>query len=155
MRVPDDLLTVLDELTALHTAAAALSRRAYDLAALADSCGECEHKLTANYTNGVSGNGQIFVSTATCAVEWHGRRCVLGPSLALNLIHCLSRHPGWFYTYDTLMERVWRCQVSDDAVRALVKRLRRVLTEADMADLAEAIRGRDRCYGLFLTDLAL
>jgi DNA-binding response OmpR family regulator len=151
MRVPNDLLTVLDELAALHSAAAALSRRAYDLAALADSCSECERTRP---INGPSSNGQIFVSTATCTVEWHGRSCVLGPSLALNLIHCLSRHPGRFYTYDTLMERVWRCQVSDDAVRALVKRLRRILTEAGMADLAEAIRGRERCYGLFLADLA-
>jgi len=151
MQVPNDLLTVLDELAAIHTAAAALSRRAYDLAALANGCDGGDRELP---TNGASGNGQIFVSTATCAVEWHGRRCVLGPSLALNLIHCLSRHPGRFYTYDTLMERVWRCQVSDDAVRTLAKRLRRILAEAGMADLADAIRGRERCYGLFLTDLA-
>ena len=151
MRVQSELLTVLEELTAVHAAAATLSRRAYDLAAAMDwgSGGDHHHD-----GHGASNNGTLFISTATGTIEWRGGRCVLGPSLLLELIHRLACHPERFYTYDLLMEHVWRRQVSDDAVRALVKRLRRALTNAGMPDLATAIRGKERCYGLFLADLA-
>lgn len=99
-------------------------------------------------------NTGLAISTAMCCVEWRGRRCVLGPSLGFRMIHRLSQQPGRFFSYDVLMEEVWRRRCTDDAIRALVKRLRHALTDADMADLASAIQGRERSYGLFINGLA-
>ena len=99
-----------------------------------------------------SPNGELSVSSTTRCVQWRGRRCTLGPSLLFKLIHRLSFHQGRYFTYEMLKDDVWQTRCSDDAVRALVKRLRRALVDSDMADLASAIRGRGRCYGLFVED---
>lgn len=123
MRVSLELLTVLEELTAHHEAAAALGRRACDLAVVANCSRDGNHRRGGD----VARDGALFVSTTTCTVEWQGHRCVLGPSLPMRLIHRLSRHPERFFTYGVLMESVWQRKVSDDAVRTLVKRLRRTL----------------------------
>lgn len=141
-----DLLDMLTELAALHSAAAALAQRAYTLAAAT---------LPQPTPSGPDDapslrNGQLVVSTATCCVHWRGRRCVLGPSLPFRMIHRLSRHPNRFFTYEMLMDEVWQGRCSDAAVRALVKRLRGVLKVADMAELASCIQTRSRCVGLFL-----
>jgi DNA-binding response OmpR family regulator len=85
-----------------------------------------------------------------CSVQWRGRCCVLGPSLLLRLIYRLAQHPNRFFTYDMIMEEVWLRRCSDEALRALVCRLRRALANSGMPDLAAAIRVRGRCVGLFL-----
>ncbi|MCE9591312.1 MAG: winged helix-turn-helix domain-containing protein [Planctomycetes bacterium] len=147
MHVPIELVTILEELTSLLTVAAELSRRACDRAVVIES------KQTGRLPkegDGASRRGVLFVSSATCSVEWRGHRCVLGPSLPFRLLYCLSGHPGRFFPYGLLMEQVWRGHVSDEAVRAIVKRLRRSLKDAGMADLAAAICGQDRSYALFL-----
>ena len=48
------------------------------------------------------------------------------------------------------MDDVWDRRCADTTVRSAVKRLRRALCDADMSDLADAIRGRGQCYGVFL-----
>ena len=139
-----DLLDMLAELAALHSAAATLAERAYTLAA------STQPKPPTPPDAPALGNGHLVVSTATCCVQWHGRRCILGPSLPFRMIHRLSRHPNRFFSYDMLMDEVWQGRCSDAAVRALVKRLRGVLKVADMAELASCIQTRSRCVGLFL-----
>jgi len=151
MCVLHDLLSVLDELSALDTVMTTLRRRVYDLTT---SCRACKYATSAYGRNSVSGNDRLFVNATTYTVEWRGRYRELGPSLGFDLLYCLAQHPGRLYTYDILKERVWQRQVSDDAVRALVKRLRHRLVGEGMADLAKKICGRERRYGLFLTDSA-
>ena len=144
--------TVLDafaELAALHTAAAVVAERAW--AALAEHdgtdfegicCNGCRYRqLPSN---------RPLIDTATFTVEWHGRRCNLGPSILFKLIQRLSRRPDRYYSYDMLMADVWDRRCSNTTVRSAIKRLRRALCEAGMNDLAKSIKGRGECYGLFL-----
>lgn len=142
-----DLLDMLAELAALHSAAATLAERAYTLVAAST---QPHPKPSTPPDVSALGNGHLIVSAATCCVQWHGRRCILGPSLPFRMIHRLSRHPNRFFTYDLLMDEVWQGRCTDDAVRALVKRLRAALKDAGMAELASCIQARGRCVGLFL-----
>jgi len=146
MATSNDLISVLAELASHHAAAAALAEKAHDLVA----GGESSRRLSTGGNGHVTRNGNLVVSSAMCSVRWRGRCCVLGPSLLLRLMHRLAQHPERFFTYDMLMDEVWERRCSDAALRALVCRLRHALQDADMPDLAAAIRVQGRCVGLFL-----
>lgn len=147
MATSPDLISVLAELASHHAAAAALAKEAYDLA-VAGRTPKRRRSIAADADAGREDG--LVVSIAMCSVRWRGRCCVLGPSLPLRLIHRLARHPERFFTYDLLMDEVWERRCSDAALRALVCRLRQSLKDAEMLDLAEAIRVQGRCVGLFL-----
>ena len=152
MRQHELVETILDafaELATLHAAAAATAERAWSVLAEHDevdlrqtSCAHCQHQLLPV--------GRPLVTAATFSVEWQGRRCDLGPSILFKLIQRLLRRPDRYYPYDILMDDVWDRRCSNTTVRSAVKRLRRALCDAGMCDLAGAIRGRERCYGVFL-----
>lgn len=146
-----DLLSVLSELASHHAAAAALAKEAYNLAMNGRAP---KQRSSVAGGNGARNNG-LVVSSAMCSVRWRGRCCVLGPSMPLRLIHRLAQHPDRFFTYDMLMDEVWERRCSDAALRALVCRLRKSLKDAEMIDLADAIRVQGRCVGLFLNGAAL
>lgn len=82
---------------------------------------------------------------------WIGRRCFLGRTLTFKLFERLARRPNQYVTYDRLLQDVWNGLRSNEAIRSVVKELRRKLIDAGMSDLAEAIDGSNReCYGLIL-----
>ena len=88
---------------------------------------------------------------ATFSVIWIGRRCFLGRTLAFKLFERLARRPNQYVTYDRLLQDVWNGLRSNEAIRSVVKELRRKLIDAGMSDLADAIDGSNReCYGLIL-----
>ena len=71
-----------------------------------------------------------------------GRTCFLGNSLHFRLLGRLAQRPNSYFSYEDLFARVWDGGVrSDDAVRSVVKRLRRALRRAGLGDLAKAIDG--------------
>lgn len=99
-----------------------------------------------------SGNepGRPVADIATLSVRWEGKSCHLGYTLPFKLFERLARRPNCFVSYSQLLEDVW-CQCrSDAAIRSVVKELKRKLIEAGMLDIAAAIRGEGRCYGLIL-----
>ena len=54
-------------------------------------------------------------------------------------------------TYERLLQDVWDGPRSNEAIRSVVRDLRRKLKSAGMGDLADAIDGSNReCYGLIL-----
>lgn len=156
MLQPELIETMVDafaELAALYTAATAVADRA--LSVLTDyekidvrdgySCRKSQCRPTVSE--------RPMVNPSTFTVLWQGRHCHLGPSILFKLIERLARQPNRFYPYDILMEDVWDGLRSNTAVRSAVKRLRRALCEAGMADLAFAIKGQRECYGLFLNGI--
>jgi DNA-binding response OmpR family regulator len=143
------ILDAFAELATLHAAAAAAAERAWsvlseheDLELRGVACGQCRHRQLAV--------DRPRVDAATFTVEWHGRRCDLGPGILFKLLQRLSRHADRYYPYSILMTDVWERRCSKTTVRSAVKRLRRALCEGGMDDLADAIKGRGECYGLFL-----
>jgi hypothetical protein len=85
------------------------------------------------------------------AVRWKGKTCFLGKTLAFKLFARLARRPNHFLSHDLLLDEVWECRVTKEAIRSVVKMLKQKLRQAGMADLAAAIDGRRReCYGLIL-----
>jgi len=137
------LRNILADLAALHSAASVLAQEATSLVSADDT-------IQPRIGWRLPRNGELVVSNVMCCVEWRGRRCVLGPSLLFKMIHRLSRHPERYFTYELLMDEVWQRQCTEDAVRTLVKRLRRALNDAGMPGLASSIKVRGRCVGLFL-----
>jgi hypothetical protein len=104
---------------------------------------------------------QTFVSQVPIAdpdilaVRWKGKTCFLGKTLAFKLFARLARRPNHFLSHDLLLDEVWECQVTKEAMRSVVKTLKQKLRQAGMADLAAAINGRRReCYGLILDRFA-
>jgi hypothetical protein len=89
------------------------------------------------------------------AVRWKGKTCFLGKTLAFKLFARLARRPNHFLSHDLLLDEVWECRVTKEAMRSVVKMLKQKLRQAGMADLAAAINGRRReCYGLILDRFA-
>ncbi len=87
----------------------------------------------------------------TLAVHWNGRTCFLGNTLAFKLFERLSRRPNYFFSHAVLLDDVWQCQVTKEAMRSVVKTLKQKLRMAGMEDLAMAIDGsRRECYGLMM-----
>lgn len=142
-----ELMDTIVELISLLSASAVLARQAYDLVAAHEDVNE--QRFSTQYRP-VKRNADFIISDTQCCIEWRSRRCALGPSLLFYLFKRISRHPGNYYPFEVLMDEVWQRRCSDDAIRALLKRLRRTLVEAGMPDLARAIRSRGRCCGLIL-----
>jgi hypothetical protein len=89
------------------------------------------------------------------AVQWKGKTCFLGKTLAFKLFARLALRPNHFLSHDLLLDEVWECQVTKGAIRSVVKVLKGKLRQAGMADLATAIDGgRRECYGLMLDRIA-
>jgi hypothetical protein len=89
------------------------------------------------------------------AVRWKGKTCFLGKTLAFKLFARLARRPNHFLSHDLLLDEVWECRVTKEAMRSVVKTLKQKLRQAGMEDLAAAIDGRRReCYGLILDRFA-
>ena len=78
---------------------------------------------------------------ATFSVHWANRTCHLGNTVAFRLLERLARRPNQFIHYDVLLQDLWDCHTSSEAVRSAVKILRQKLIAAGMEDLAEAIDG--------------
>lgn len=143
------ILDAFAELATLHAAAAAVAERTWSVLSEHDdpdvrglACSQCRHRYLAS--------DRLRVDAATFTVEWHGRRCDLGPGIPFKLLQRLARHPDRYYPYSILMDDVWERRCSKTTVRSAIKRLRRALCEGGMDDLADAIQGRGECYGLFL-----
>jgi len=89
------------------------------------------------------------------AIRWKGKTCFLGKTLPFKLFARLARRPNQFLSHDLLLDEVWECRVTKEAMRSVVKMLKQKLRQAGMADLAAAINGRRReCYGLILDRFA-
>lgn len=99
-----------------------------------------------------SGNGSArsaITDRATFCVHWRGRTCYLGDTGPFRLLERLARRPGHLVHCDVLLQELWDCHTSRQAVRSAVKVLRQKLIAAGMEDLAAAIDGRtSHHYGL-------
>ena len=92
-----------------------------------------------------------IIDGATFCVHWDGRTCRLGNTLAFKLLERLARRPNQLIHCDVLLHEIWDHYSSRDAVRSMVKVLRRKLSMAGMENLALAIDGRTtHHYGLML-----
>lgn len=91
------------------------------------------------------------VDPITRAVLWNGRVCHLAPGVPFRLFEKLAARPNRLFSYDQLIEHVWHgAPRSDETLRSQARRIRRLLRDAGMHDLADALKGRSRHYGLIL-----
>jgi DNA-binding response OmpR family regulator len=145
------VLDTLAELATLHTAAAAAAARAWSVLDKQDTA-DLHRVPCGDQHRGCLDRDRPVVNPTTFTVEWHGQRCNLGPTILFRLIQHLVRRPGCYFTYDMLMEDVWKRRCSNTTIRSAVKRLRRAMCDAGMPELAAAIRGRAERYGAFFDD---
>jgi DNA-binding response OmpR family regulator len=109
-------------------------------------------------TNGQS-NGRMtrsfpYVDHATLSVRWHGSNCGLGATILLRLFERLCRRPNCFVCHENLLQDVWQgARKSENTIRSTVRRLKRSLEGAGMAELARGIRCKGGRYALMLENL--
>jgi DNA-binding response OmpR family regulator len=116
-----------------------------------------QRPLALDHSKTPSGNGSAhpsIIDEETFSVHWANRTCRLGNTLSFGLLARLALRPNQFISYEVLCKDVWKDEyTSHEAVRSAVKVLRRKLIAAGMADLAEAIDGRNsRHYALMLAE---
>jgi DNA-binding response OmpR family regulator len=113
---------------------------------------ECFHdhqKSPSNTEN--DAHGQTIANSTTFCAQWGDKTCYLGDTLPFLLLERLARRPNRLFRYDILLQDVWKCKRSKEAVRSVVKVLRQKLRAAGMEDLAEAIDGTTaQHYGLMI-----
>jgi len=91
------------------------------------------------------------VDESTFTVLWAGKVCHLGCGLPFQLFQRLARRPNQWASYEALIEDVWLGALrSDEAIRSEIRRVRQKLKGAGLPDLAAAIKGSNRHYGLIL-----
>lgn len=156
LRPRQSLVERLTQLAAVHSEAVSLIREIVSV--LCDDLSlEPEHICAlANgaYRRSASKRSQSRLPIAdrsTLAVLWKGKSCHLGNTLPFRLFERLVRRPNHFVSHEELLEDVWQCRVTKEAIRSVVKVLKQKLCNAGMSDLAVAIDGsRRECYGLIL-----
>jgi DNA-binding response OmpR family regulator len=87
------------------------------------------------------GRHGLVVDHALFTVTFRGKPCFLGNGLPFRLLDRLARSPGAFVSYEDLLADVWQGRRTDDAVRSVVKSLRRRLRRAGLAEVADAVDG--------------
>jgi DNA-binding response OmpR family regulator len=97
-------------------------------------------------------NEVLTISSAMLSVTFRGKTCFLGYTLPFKLLAYLAQRPNTFVSYEELLSDVWQCVVSEGAVRSVVKKLRCLLRNAGLAELANAIDGS--AYGHYALKLS-
>jgi DNA-binding response OmpR family regulator len=95
-------------------------------------------------------NLRPMIDHSTFCVEWEGRTCRLGHRLSLKLLDRLCRRPGQYIPHEEFLHEVWEARRSPETIRSAIRELRRRLRAAKMGELADAIHGHGKCYGLML-----
>ncbi len=83
------------------------------------------------------------IDASRFTVTFRGRSCCLGNTLAFRFLSRLADRPGRFVSHQSLFEDVWEGQRSADAVRNIVRLLRKKLRQAKLDELADAIDGSE------------
>ena len=147
----DSLLDSMADLATLHAAAASTAERIWSILAEYDET-DFQCMVYGESRHGETSRNHLNVNSRTFTVEWNDLCCHLGPTILFKLVQSLARRPGCYLTYDILMENVWQRRCSNTTIRSAVKRLRQAMRDAGMGELADAIRGKGECYGLFPPD---
>lgn len=91
----------------------------------------------------------VEVDRGTFSVRWRGAASVIGPTVSFYFMEAISRRPNRFYTYEQLIEAVWEGEpVAEATIRGAARDLRHRLKADGMPDLAKAVRGKMKMYGL-------
>ncbi|MDZ4837958.1 MAG: response regulator transcription factor [Candidatus Melainabacteria bacterium] len=94
------------------------------------------------FTGTVLALGDITIEQDTRRVFKSGKEIVLLP-LEYNLLEFLIRHRGQSFSAEALLDRVWKTgtEVSEDAVRTVVKTLRRKIANPDGSSVIQTVYG--------------
>jgi DNA-binding response OmpR family regulator len=78
------------------------------------------------------------------SVSFRGHTCCLGNTIPFRFLARLAEEPNRCVSHTNLIDQLWAGVCSDDALRSVVKHLRRRLREAGLGVLADAIDGSTR-----------
>lgn len=83
----------------------------------------------------------LAIDNSRFVVTFHEHNCCLGNTIPFRFLARLAERPNQYVTHQDLIDDVWGGECSDDALRSVVKHLRRRLRAAGLGDLADAIDG--------------
>lgn len=94
------------------------------------------------FTGSVLAMGDITAEQDTRRVYKSGKEVILLP-LEYNLLEFLLKHRGQTFSAEALLDRVWKTgtEVSEDAVRTVVKTLRRKIANKDGSSIIHTVYG--------------
>lgn len=84
------------------------------------------------------------INPSLFTVVFRGRTCRLGNTIPFRFLARLAETPERYVPHQDLIDDLWDGVCSDDALRSVVKNLRRRLRGAGLGELADAIDGLTR-----------
>lgn len=97
------------------------------------------------------GGRPLRVERSTYSVTWGPRRCVLGHTMAFDVMERLARRPNEYINMERLLDDLWTGPRAYSTVRSTICRLKSKLRGSGMGDLADLIDGgMHGHYGLML-----
>ena len=96
--------------------------------------------------------GELHVLEETLTVVFRGKSCFLGNTIPLRLFRSLLVQRNQFVRHDDLLVHVWNGVRAPSTIRSAVKLLRRLLRDAGMKDVADAIDGSSAGYYRLMMD---
>jgi DNA-binding response OmpR family regulator len=127
--------------TALRASLLVVITRVDDLCDLIERAPRTEPEAVAVHA---AAGYQLRLDRATYSLHWETRVCVLGHTMAFELMERLCRRPNEYIQVDRLIDELWSGPRTYSTVRSTVCRLRGKLRVAGMTDLAAMIDGDTR-----------
>jgi len=90
-----------------------------------------------------------LLDDSTFSVIWKNKTVFLGNTLGFKLLERLARCPNRYVTHADFLEKIWEDELASiNRLRTVVRRLRVILREGGMGELADAILGYHGHYVL-------
>ena len=137
----DSIRDSLRQLAEAHAATMQVMERTYALLCEELALDPAECRRPPATPDPPTGLRQPVIDRSRFAVTFGGRTCRLGNTIAFRFVARLAESPDRYVPHEQLLDDVWDGHGSDDALRSVVKHLRRRLREAGLGDLADAIDG--------------
>lgn len=95
---------------------------------------------------------ELSTDRRSYVVRWGDRQCVLGHTLAFEVLERLARRPNEYISTESLLDELWIGHRTPSTVRSTVSRLRSRLRSSGLGPVGSRIDGSVRGhYGLMLT----
>jgi DNA-binding response OmpR family regulator len=137
----DSIRDSLRRLVEAHEAAMRLLERSYQLLCeeFAPDLAECLG--TPAPRDQIDDHFRPVIDPSRFTVTFRGRACRLGNTIPFRFLARLAETPERYVPHQQLIDDLWDGVCSDDALRSVVKNLRRRLRDAGLGELADAIDG--------------
>jgi DNA-binding response OmpR family regulator len=137
----DSIRDSLRRLIEAHDAAMRLLERSYQLLSEEFAPDLAERLGRPALPDPADDHFRPVIDPSRFTVAFRGRACRLGNTIPFRFLARLAETPERYVPHQQLIDDLWDGVCSDDALRSVVKNLRRRLRDGGLGELADAIDG--------------